>query len=196
MEQNRFIKVSYRMLTSTAASHKLLYETEEGKPIGFVTGMGLMVDGFEEHLCPLAAGEQFDFTLQPAEAFGERDEDLVRAVPRKIFEIDGKFDDQHIFPGAEVPLMDSDGNHFMGTIVEIKDTEVTVDLNSPLAGKVLQFTGTVFENREATLQEMEQTAKILSGECGCSGGCGGCGGGCGEGNCGGGCGEGNCGCGE
>ena len=186
MEQNRYIKVAYRMLTSTAASHKLLYETDPAQPVGFVAGMGLMVDGFEQHLCKLSAGEQFDFTLQPAEAFGERDEDLVRAVPRKLFEINGKFDDEHIFPGAEVPLMDSEGNHFMGTIVSINDSEVTVDLNSPLAGKVLQFTGTVFENREATLQEIEHTAKILSGECsGCGGGCGSCGeGGCGEGGCG------------
>lgn len=195
MEQNRFIKVAYRMLTNSAASHKLLYETEPDRPVSFVTGMGLMVDGFEEHLSKLNAGDQFDFTLQPAEAFGERDEDLVRAVPRKIFEIHGKFDDENIFPGAEVPLMDSEGNHFMGTIVEIKEAEVIVDLNSPLSGKVLQFTGTVFENREASLQEIEQTAKILSGECG---GCSGCGGGCGS--CGEGkngdskCGEGKCGC--
>jgi FKBP-type peptidyl-prolyl cis-trans isomerase SlyD len=177
------------MLTSSAASHKLLYETPGGNPIAFVTGMGLMVTGFEEHLVQLSAGDEFDFTLQPAEAFGERDEDLVRGVPRKIFEINGKFDSENIFPGAEVPLMDSEGNHFMGTIVKVGDTEVTVDLNSPLAGKVLQFTGTVFENREATLQEMEQTAKILSGEAGC-GGCGSCGGGCGEGGCGS-CGDGN-----
>lgn len=169
------------MLTNSAASHKLLYETEPDKPVSFVAGMGLMVDGFEERLSQLAAGESFDFTLQPAEAFGERDESLVRAVPRTLFEINGKFDEEHIFPGAEVPLMDSEGNHFYGTIVSINSTEVTVDLNSPMAGKVLQFTGTVFENREATLQEIEKTAKILSGECGC----GGCGGDCSDGGCGG-----------
>ena len=185
MEQNNYIKVAYRMLTNSAASHKLLYETEPDRPVAFVTGMGLMVEGFEKRLIELSAGQQFDFTLQPSEAFGERDEDLVRAVPRKIFEIRGKFDDENIFPGAEVPLMDSEGNHFMGTIVEVKEEEVIVDLNSPLSGKVLQFTGTVFENREATLQEIEQTAKILSGECGC-GSCSGCGGGCGS------CGEGGC----
>ena len=39
----RYIKLSYRMFTNTAASHKLLYETEETKPVGFVTGMGLMI---------------------------------------------------------------------------------------------------------------------------------------------------------
>ena len=184
MAQN-FIKVTYRMFTNTAASHKLLYETDAQQPVGFVTGMGLMIDAFEEKLCELAAGDQFDFTLQAAEAFGERDEDLERPVPRKAFEINGKFDDEHIFPGAEVPLMDSEGNQFYGTIVKVTDSDVTVDLNNPLAGKALQFTGTVHENREATLQEIEHTAKILSGECGgcggcgSEGGCGGCGSGCG-----------------
>ncbi|MBQ9286797.1 MAG: FKBP-type peptidyl-prolyl cis-trans isomerase [Bacteroidaceae bacterium] len=185
MEQ-RYLKVSYRMFTNSAASHKLLFETEAMRPVAFVTGMGLMIDAFEERLARLNPGEQFDFTLQPADAFGERDEDLVRPVPRKAFEIRGKFDDEHIFAGAEVPLMDGEGNQFFGTIVRVTDTDVTVDLNNPLAGKVLQFTGTLHENREASLQEIEQTAKMLSGECGgCSGcgdsenGCGGCGG-CGK----------------
>ncbi len=166
------------MYTNSAASHKLLYETEVMKPVSFVTDMGLMIDAFEQKLCELNPGEQFDFTLSAAEAFGERDEDLIRPVPRKAFEIQGKFDDEHIFPGAEVPLMDGEGNHFYGTIVKVTDTEVTVDLNNPLAGKALQFTGTLHENREATLQEIEQTAKILSGECGCGGGCGNCNDGC------------------
>ena len=182
----RYVKVAYQMLTNSAASHKLLYETPNGQPVAFVTGMGLMIEAFEQKLTQLQPGETFDFTLQPAEAFGERDEELVRPVPRKVFEINGKFDDENIFPGAEVPLMNSEGDHFMGTIVKITDSEVTVDLNNPLAGKALQFTGTLHENREASLQEIEQTAKILSGECG--GGCGSCGG-CGEGSCG----EGDCG---
>ena len=178
----RYIKVSYQMLTNSAASHKLLYQTEATRPAAFVTGMGLMIDAFEERLTHLLPGDSFDFTLPACDAFGERDEDLVRPVPRKVFEINGKFDDENIFPGAEVPLMNSEGDHFMGTIAKITETEVTVDLNNPLAGKALQFTGTLHENREATLQEIEQTAKILSGECGCCGGCGsGCGGGCGDG---------------
>lgn len=182
----RYIKVAYRMYTNSAASHKLLYETEVTKPVAFVTDMGLMIDAFEQRLSQLRDGEQFDFTLPAAEAFGERDEELVRAVPRKVFEVHGKFDEEEVFPGAEVPLMDNEGNHFMGTIVKVTDTEVTVDLNNPLAGKALQFIGTVYTNREATLKEIEETSNILAGEGGCEG-CGGCGseGGC----CGGGCGQ-------
>ena len=102
-----YLKVSYRMFTNSAASHKLLYETEVTKPVAFVTDMGLMIDAFEERLTQLHPGESFDFTLQPAEAFGERDEDLVRAVPKKIFEVRGRFIEEEVYPGAEVPLMDS-----------------------------------------------------------------------------------------
>ena len=61
-----YLKVSYRMFTNSAASHKLLYETEVTKPVAFVTDMGLMIDAFEERLTQLHPGESFDFTLQPA----------------------------------------------------------------------------------------------------------------------------------
>ena len=175
----RYIVVSYRMLTHSAASHKLLFETPADRPAAFVTEMGLMIDAFEQRLSALAPGEDFDFVLEAEDAFGQRDEDLVRAVPRKVFEINGKFIEDEVYPGAEVPLMDNEGNHFQGTIVKVTDTEVTVDLNNPLAGRALQFTGRLLENREASLQEIEQTARILAGECGCGGDCGGCEGGCG-----------------
>ena len=178
----RYIVVSYRMLTHSAASHKLLYETPDNRPAAFVTDMGLMIDAFEQRLSAMQPGENFDFVLKAEEAFGLRDEDLVRPVPRKVFEINGKFMEEEVYPGAEVPLMDNEGNHFQGTIVQVTPTEVTVDLNNPLAGRDLQFTGRLLENREASLQEIEQTAKILAGECG------GCGGNCEGGNCESGCG--------
>ena len=50
--------------------------------------------------------------------------------------------------------------------------KVTVDLNHPYAGLDLNFKGEILENRPATAKEMEQLARMLSGE-----GCGGCGGG-------------------
>ena len=87
----RYVVVSYKMLTHSPVSHKLLYETPAEQPVAFVTGMGLMIDAFEQHLTALNPGDDFDFVLKAADAFGERDEELVRALPRKVFEIRGKF---------------------------------------------------------------------------------------------------------
>ena len=110
---------------------------------------------------------------------------LSHGLPLAFF-IEGKLDTEHIYEGAVVPLMNADGERFNGTIAEIKEKVVVVDLNHPLAGKELTFEGSVVENRVATNQEIQD---YLNSQ----GGCGGCGGSCG-GDCGGSCGEGGCCC--
>ena len=73
--------------------------------------------------------------------------------------------------------MNSDGERFNGTITEIGDKDITVDLNHPFAGKPLHFIGRVTENRPATNEEIKQTVEMMTGGCGgCSGKCGDCGG--------------------
>lgn len=107
-------------------------------------------------------------------------------MDKSIFEIDGKFDDKHIFVDAIIPLQNEDGNRFMGQVLAITDEKVRVDLNHPLAGKELNFVGEVVECREASNEEIQSLINSLSGG-GCHGGCGNCGG-----NCDGGCGGDNC----
>ena len=100
----------------------------------------------------------------------------VIEVSKDVFKIDGRFDSEHIYPGSVVPLMNADGARFNGTIAEVKDTTVTVDLNHPLAGKALNFVGEVTENRDATKDEIQGMLNMLSGEGGCGCGCDSCGG--------------------
>lgn len=175
MAANRYIKVAYQMLLETPACHKTLYEASAEQPDQFVSGMGMMIDAFEQKVLAVEEGGNFDFVLQPGEAFGERDEHLVMEIAKKTFEVNGRFDADNIYDGAQVPLANEAGDRFFGTIVAVKDTTVIVDLNDPLAGKPLRFVGQVIENREPTLQEIERTTQILSGEgceCGCGCGCG------------------------
>lgn len=203
-QQNKFISVSYQLYSIDAEGGKHLEEqTQQGRPFQFISGFGVSLDGFEQQVVALQPGEKFDFTLQPAEAFGEYDQEGVHKLQRDMFSINGHFDHENIFPGAVITLMDADEKRFMARVVNVEDDGVTVDTNHPLAGNTLQFTGVVLENRDATNEEIQHLLNHLSGEgCGC--GCDDCS----EGGCGhdhhheGGCGhdhhghEGGCGCGH
>jgi FKBP-type peptidyl-prolyl cis-trans isomerase SlyD len=187
MMENKFITVAYKLYTIEDGDKDFAEEATAEKPFEFISGLGLTLPLFEEKLKDLQAGEAFDFIIDKKDAYGEYDERQVVTLPKKTFEIDGKFDDEHIVEGAIIPLMNAQGDRFNASVSEITENEVTVDLNHPLAGCDLHFTGSVIATRPATNEELATMAKLMSGEGGCGGNCGGCSG-CGEGSCNEGCG--------
>ena len=82
----------------------------------------------------LNKGDKFDFTIKAEEAYGEYDEEHVIDLPKNIFEIEGKFDSERVVEGAVIPLMTSEGQRINGSVVEVKDDVVVMDMNHPLAG--------------------------------------------------------------
>ena len=183
--QNRFLSVTYELYTVSNGEKSLEEQTGTERPFEFITGYGIALDAFEKHLINQEKGSAFDFTLQPAEAFGEYVPEGKHKLERDVFMINGKFDNEHIFPGAIITMNDTEDHQFMAKVVKIEDDGVTIDTNHPLAGKALNFTGTVIENREATEEEINKLIKMLTGGCQ---GCGHHGDNCGEG-CGDGCGH-------
>lgn len=195
MEQteNKYITVAYKMYMLEDGEKEFGEEATADNPFPFITGMGLTLEAFENAVKDLEEGDEFDFTIPCAEAYGEYDEEHVIELPKGIFLVDGKFDDEHIVPDAIVPLMTAEGQRVNGSVVEVKDDVVVMDMNHPLAGCDLQFTGHVVCSRPATAEEVAHIASVMAGGgCGggCNGGCGGCGGGCDDGQ---GCGDGCCG---
>ena len=161
---------------------ELMETATEQQPLNYVYGVGMMLPKIDENLFGMQVGDKFDFVINCEEAYGEYDDDSVLDLERSIFEIDGKLDEEMIFEGNVVPLMDSEGNRVNAQIVSVSDSHVKVDLNHPLAGENLHFKGSVLEVREATEKEL---AALMGG--GCGSGCG-----CGDG----GCESGSCGCGD
>jgi len=181
--KNKFMSVVYQLYTIDGEEKQLEEQTSPERPFEFITGFGVALDAFEQKLMPLEKGSSFDFTLQPAEAFGQYEPEGVHKVDRGIFMINGHFDHENIFEGAIITLMNNEDQRFMAKVKKIEEDGVTIDTNHPLAGKILNFTGSVIENREATEEEVQHMIKHLTG--GCSG-CGhhhgeGCGEGCDEG---------------
>lgn len=162
---------------------ELFEEAKAEHPFQFISGLGTTLEDFETQVSDLAKGDKFEFTIVADRAYGAYDEQHVIELPKHIFEIDGKFDNEHIKEGNIVPLMTSDGQRVNASVVEIKPDVVVVDLNHPLAGADLIFEGEVIENRPATNEEIQELVKMMSGEgCGC--GCDSCGSGCGDHGCG------------
>ena len=190
-KNNRYITVAYKLYTGEGEERDIVEEATVEHPFQFISGMGTTLDAFEAQIADLEKGASFDFTLAVDDAYGPYEQERVIELSKDVFKIDGHFDNERIYPGAVVPLMNEDGARFNGTIGEINGDTILVDLNHPLAGKDLNFIGEVVENREATIEEIQGMMNMLSGE-GC--GCGGCGGGC-EDGCGDGDADGGCGCG-
>ncbi|MCH5301821.1 MAG: FKBP-type peptidyl-prolyl cis-trans isomerase [Prevotella sp.] len=177
--QNRFLSVHYQLYTIDDNGEKSLEEqTSREHPFQFVSGFGVSLDALERHMLALEKGATFDFTLEPDEAFGQRDPAGVHKLSREVFAVNGKFDEENVMVGSVIPMTDPEHNTFMAKVVNIDSESVTIDTNHPLAGKRLNFCGILLENREATEAEITQIIKMLTGDTGC-GGCGECGkGGC------------------
>lgn len=195
----KYIAVTYKLYTNEDGTKEMEEEAPAENPFRFISGFGTTIPGFEANIEKLNPGDTFDFVLTKDEAYGDYYEERVINLSKEIFSINGKFDSEHIYVDAIVPLQNEDGNRFMGHVLSISDDKVEIDLNHPLAGKELNFVGSVIESREATNQEIQNMINQLSGGCGgCGGGCGSCGGDCGggckDGNCEGDCKDGNCGC--
>ena len=99
--QNKYISVMYKLYTDGQdGKAELIEETAEGDPFIFVSALGMTLDAFEAQIVPLNAGEEFDFTLVPDDAYGDYDEAGKQALPRNVFEINGKLDSRFIFEGV------------------------------------------------------------------------------------------------
>lgn len=146
------------------------------RPLQFLYGAGTMLPKFESHLAGLTQGQPFEIRLSKNDAYGDVNEDAIVDLPKSVFLVDGKIDEELIAVGNTVPMMSSNGQRLNGLVLSIDDETVKMDFNHPLAGEDLFFAGKVLEVREASDEEL---AQILSGGgCGCgSGGCGddGCG---------------------
>lgn len=174
ISENKYVTLSYDLNVGEGEERELMEQATAERPMEFIFGTNSMLEAFEKQLEGLSKGDTFSFQLTPEEAYGDYDDSKIVELPKHIFEIDGKIDDQVLFEGNTVPMMDSSGNRLSGSVVSIADDVVTMDFNHPLAGETMHFEGAVTGVRDASAEEI--AALFSGGGCGCgSGGCGSCG---------------------
>jgi peptidyl-prolyl cis-trans isomerase len=175
VEKDRKVALSYVLVVDG----KEVDRAESSNPLEFVYGHGRLLPRFEENIVGLAEGDEFSFELTPEEGYGEyREQNIVR-VPKDIFVIEGKLQEDLLRIGSEVPMQMRGGGTMIGRVKEVGESEVTMDFNHELAGKFLQFSGRVEHVDEVSSEEL---AAMHEHHCCCGG----------HGDCD----EGGCGCGD
>ena len=139
------VELSYEL---TDADGKLIERTED--PIEYLHGG---YDGIfplvERALAGKSVGDSCRVRLEPDDAFGEYDAELMHLEPRNKFPPDVAVGMRYEGRGVE------SGTKLVYTVTDVAEDKVVVDGNHPLAGRTLQFTCTVTAVRAATAEEIE-----------------------------------------
>jgi len=153
--QNSVVTLTYDLSVTDENQQKVLVEqAESDEPMVFLFGHSGLPEEFENQLDGKNAGDAFSFSLTPEQAYGDYDQQAVVQIPKGVFEIDGKVDDQMLEVGNYLPMADNEGNHMQAKVVEVGDEMVTMDFNHPLAGMVMHFDGKIEDVRPATAEEL------------------------------------------
>lgn len=98
------------------------------EPLEFTIGAGQMIKGFDNAVYGMKEGDVKNVHLNASEAYGPRDDNLVITANRSQLQGNPKVGD-HV----------SASNGATGTIVNLTNETITVDFNSEMAGKDLNF---------------------------------------------------------
>ncbi len=135
---------------------------EEGRAKGdvFVYGLNKILPRVDETLAKMKAGEKKTLTLEPNEAYGPVIPDLIKTYPASQFKNPPKVGD----------VLESRGPHgevYRGMVKKVENGRITIDFNSPYAGKTLVFDIEVLDVAKdeegkinATLKQYDADGKV------------------------------------
>lgn len=143
IQKNSVVTLHYEMYD---ANDQLIDKTEQ--PIAYLHGG---YDGIfplvEEALHEKNVGDVVDITMQPDDAFGEQDPELIRIESADVFPAEVQVG---MMFEADMP----DGDVVVFRVTDVADGKVVVDGNHPLAGMKIRFKATVADVRDATAEEL------------------------------------------
>ncbi|AKI96531.1 FKBP-type peptidyl-prolyl cis-trans isomerase [Kosmotoga pacifica] len=103
-------------------------------PLEFTVGAGQVIAGFDRAVIGMKVGDKKTITIPYQDAYGPHRDELVFTFSRET--IPENFEPE---VGQRLQLVTDDGRSVNVTVVEVTDTDVTLDANHPLAGKNLVF---------------------------------------------------------
>ncbi|MEA3513484.1 MAG: peptidylprolyl isomerase [Campylobacterota bacterium] len=164
---NKVISIEYTL--NDAKTNEKLDANVGGNPLEFISGMGQIIPGLEKEIENLAANEKVDVMVEPAEAYGEYNEEAIQTLPKEQFAGIDLVEGMTLYGSGE------SGETVQVMVKSVADEDVTIDYNHPMAGRTLMFSVAILDVRDATSEEIETG---VVGGMAATGGC------CGGGSCG------------
>ena len=131
-----FLTLHYRLAGPDGAD---IVNTFADKPATLSLGTGELSAPLEQRLIGLAEGTRIVFEIPAAEAFGERNPELLQRVKRTLMAELGDPDEQyHVGDVVQFPTPDGQA-HYAGVVRELADDWLLFDFNHPLAGRQVTF---------------------------------------------------------
>jgi len=128
-----------------------LLDTSDGQgPLQFLVGYGNIISGLESEMMGMKIGDSKKVVVQPADGYGEFDEEAFMNVPRDQFP-----GDMPLAVDTELTVRDDEGQARYARIDTIEGDTVRLDFNHPLAGAELHFDVKVVALREPNDEELE-----------------------------------------
>ena len=108
----------------------IFFKNEQEKPFVFIVGEGKFFPAIEKKLMDMKEGETKTINLEPKDAFGVYNKDLVTDFPKNNISTDGE-----LSVGSSIKMKTDSDKIIQGSVTCIKDDSITVDFNHPLANK-------------------------------------------------------------
>lgn len=143
--------------TMTDGEGHVVDSTDNGEPLSFIQGRESLLPAIEAVIEGKEVGHRLVITLEPDQAYGQRDENLISKVPRDHINAPGEL-------AIGLKLKRKNGSRIIPiTVVAFDDESVTLDANNPLAGVTLSIDMVVVEVRDAVDAELK-SGKVQSME--------------------------------
>jgi FKBP-type peptidyl-prolyl cis-trans isomerase SlyD len=143
--KNKVVSIDY---TLTNDIGQVLDSSNGRAPLSYLHGNGSIIPGLEAALDGKSSGDALQVSIPPEQAYGVKDESLVKSLPKNLFR---GADDIQV--GMQFQAQTQGGPRVV-TVVGVEEENVTVDANHPLAGQTLNFDVKVVEVRDATAEEL------------------------------------------
>ncbi|PIK15861.1 peptidylprolyl isomerase [Halobacteriovorax sp. JY17] len=146
IQNDHVVEINYTLKTDGGET---IDTSDTGGPLCYLHGKQNIIPGLENALTGKSLNDKVSVRVEPKEAYGEREEELIQKIDKSQFP---NFDEMTI--GQQLQVQTESGHPLIVTVIEKEEDGLTLDGNHPLAGINLNFDVEVVSIREATKEEL------------------------------------------